>query len=265
MREFIDEILEKGRIVDLLLIALVPLILTAVYSLPQSVQSTLILDLNNPSAVNLWTSAYVHRGFGHFANNLIGYSLLILLIYPLLILANERRFFRGMFLSFLFALPPVIGLLNIATIGSGSTAGFSGIGSAFLGLLAFSLMLFLHNRISPEIQPTHGVILFLITGGMVAFIYSSPTTAAGIFLVTVLTGILYARRIDFQAANIVAQLTAVNGYPQLVLFAGLVYLIVPISLFPQEIAQGGTTVNIFSHYLGLVSGFFGASVYWTFR
>ena len=264
--DFRSEVRENARVSDLVLILSVPIFLSLIFLLPESIQNSLILDYGNYSIVNLWSSAYVHRGFNHFSNNLAAYCVLIGPIYLLLVLADERKLFRYTFLSFLFILPFVIALSNIAALGSGTGAGFSGIGSAFFGLLPVSLFLFIHNKVSEEIEPAHGVVLFLIAAAIIAGTYSGVTAAAGILLFAVLITIYDTYQVGLdEVKEAAAGLTSMEGYFELVMVAGLLFLVSPVLLFPQDITQGDGAVNILSHYLGLLLGFFGPTIYLFYR
>ena len=264
--DFRSEVREKARISDLALIFSVPILLSLVFLLPESVQNALILDYGNYSIFNLWSSAFVHRGFNHFSNNLAAYCVLIGPIYLLLVLADETKLFRYTFLAFLFILPFVIALSNIAALGSGTGAGFSGIGSAFFGLLPVSLFLFIHNKVSEEIEPAHGVVLFLIAAAIIAGTYSGVTAAAGILLFAVLITIYDTYQVGLdEVKEAAAGLTSMEGYFELVMIAGLLFLVSPVLLFPQDITQGDGAVNILSHYLGLLLGFFGPTIYLFYR
>ncbi|MFK5604770.1 hypothetical protein [Haloferax volcanii] len=264
--DFRSEVREKARISDLALIFSVPILLSLVFLLPESVQNSLILDYGNYSIFNLWSSAFVHRGFNHFSNNLAAYCVLIGPIYLLFVLADERKLFRYTFLAFLFILPFVIALSNVAALGSGTGAGFSGIGSAFFGLLPVSLFLFIHNKVSEEIEPAHGVVLFLIAAAIIAGTYSGVTAAAGILLFAVLITIYDTYQVGLEEVKeTAAGLTSMEGYFELVMIAGLLFLVSPVLLFPQNIAQGDGAVNILSHYLGLLLGFFGPTIYLFYR
>lgn len=264
--EFLRDVREKVQASDLFLILSVPVVLSLVFWLPESIQNTLVLNYGNPSVFNLWSSAFVHRGFNHFINNLAAYCLLIGPIYLLFVLAGERKLFRYTFLSFLFIVPFVIALINLSLIDPETGAGFSGIGSAFFGLLPVSLFLFIHNRVTNEIKPSHGVVLFLIATGIIALNYSGVPAAVGIILIATLLTVYDVYRIGLDEVQQAAtELYRSEGYFELLLFVGLLFLISPLLLFPQEIAQNGNTVNILSHYMGLVLGFFLPTLYLIYR
>ena len=263
---FRTDVLDQLRVADVALLLTVPIVLTAVHLLPASVQQSFILEYHNPSAFNLWSAAYVHRGFAHFSGNLAGYCLYIIPSYLLFVLADERRFFRYSFLSFLVILPPVLGAVNIAVLGSGTGAGFSGIASAFVGLLLVAIFMFLHNRVSQDLGATDGVAVLLVVFGSTALIYSDVLAAAGIIVVACLLVLNDIRRLGVvEARTVASDLWSMGNYFLLIVGAVALFLFSPILLFPENIVQGGQPVNIFSHYAGLVLGFFGPATVAMFR
>lgn len=116
---FFRELREGVRVSDLILILSVPVVLSAVFLLPEGVQNGLILEYGDPSVFDLWGSTFVHMGWSHFANNLVSYCLLIVPIYLFSVLSGEKRLFRYVFLSFLFVLPFVISLANLLVFDKG--------------------------------------------------------------------------------------------------------------------------------------------------
>jgi hypothetical protein len=264
--DFRSEVWQKTQITDLVVISTVPIILVAVFLLPKSMQTAMFLDYGNYSLFNLWSSAFVHRGFNHLSNNLGAFCILIGPIYLLFALADELKLFRYTFISFLLVLPLVIAIINIGVLDSGTGAGFSGIGAAFFGLLPVSLFLFIHNKVSDEIEPANGVVLFLLAAAIITKTYLSITGAAGILLFAVLITIydVYKIGID-ELQEATTELTTMKGHFELVMIAGLLFLISPMLLFPENITQSKGAVNILSHYLGLFFGFFGPTFYLFYR
>jgi hypothetical protein len=264
--DFLTEVRTKPKRSDLLSIFAVAVVLSLVYLLPKPIQRSLMLDFADPTVLNLWTSAYVHRGFDHFSGNLVAYIVLISLNYLLLVLADERDYFRTVFFAFLLLLPPVVGVLNIVLIGRGTGAGFSGVDSAFVGLLVVSITIFTHKRISAKIGPNHGVVLLLVVFAVITETYAGILGAVAILLVSAALAVYDASKIGYvELKNTATELTAMPGHFELTLLAGLVFLVSPWALFPQAIAEEGAIVNILSHYLGFVFGFFGPAIFWRFN
>lgn len=263
---FRSDVLDQLRVADVALMLTVPIVLTAVHLLPASIQQSFILEYHNPSAFNLWSAAYVHRGLAHFSGNLAGYCLYIIPSYLLFALADERRFFRYTFLCFVVILPPVLAAVNIAVLGSGTGAGFSGIASAFVGLLLVGVFIFIHNRVSQELGVSDAVAVLLVVFAGTALIYSGVLAAAGIVVVACLLVLNDIRRLGVEEAQTVASdLWSMGNYFLLIVGAVALFLLSPILLFPENVVQGGQPVNIFSHYAGLVLGFFGPATIAMFR
>ncbi|QZP39201.1 hypothetical protein [Halobaculum magnesiiphilum] len=264
--DYWKEVLERVHIIDFALILAVPSIITAAYLLPASIQQSLVLEYGNPSLFNIWSASYVHRGFDHFSNNLVAYILYIVPTYLLFISADRRKLFWYSFVSFLICLPPVIALLNIAVIGQGSGAGFSGIGAAFMGLLLVASITFVRYRVLNDAGGTTGTSVFLMALGFTAWIYTNLLITMGILVVSALLLFYEIHSIGFdQVRGSVSELNSNREHVMLVIVAFALFLSSPTLLFPKQIVQDGNAVNIFSHYIGLVFGFFVPtvlSIYW---
>lgn len=257
-RTFRTEIFDNFRVSDIALILTVPLVLTAVHLLPASVQQSFILEYHDPSAFNLWSAAFVHRGFTHFSGNAVAYCLYIVPSYLLFVLAGERRMFRYTFLSFLAILPAVLATVNIVVLGEGTGAGFSGIASAFVGLTPVGVFVFIQNRVSQDVAVTDGVAVLLVVLGGTALIYAGFVAAASILVIACLLVLYDIRRLGVDTVRTLASdLWMMGSHFLLVVSAFTLFVLSPILLFPANIVQGGQLVNILSHYSGLVLGFFG--------
>jgi len=266
-REFYRELRQGVEFRDLLLIAVVPVVLTGVFLLPKSVQQGLILDFQNVSVFNLFSYGFVHRGLGHYAGNLVSYVTLALPAYLLCVLGNEKKLFRYTWLSFVLLFPPVIALIELVSAPIKTSAGFSGVASAFLGFLAISLVLFLRNRVSKEIQTAHAVVLYLVAAGIVSLTYSGVSgLTIGTFAATVLLLAFYVYRIGVEEVKrVFGDISVMQGHLELGLFAFLFFLASPTMIFPANISRAGGTVDIFAHYLGLTLGFFLPLIYLIYR
>lgn len=255
---FVREVREEVNITDILLMASIPLVLTLVFLLPDGVQTGLMLDYQNPTAITLFTAAYVHWGFTHFAANVTSYGFLVVPIYLLCLLAGERRLFWYVFLGFVLVFPFAIASVTLTATNPNTGAGFSGIVSAFFGFLPLSLFLFLQSRISDSIRPYHAVVLFLVTAGHITFIYSGfASLTIGIFLVTGLLARYYVSQIGVEELrNAFEELADAQPYLQLVLVSTLLFLLFPTVMFPETLVRDGAATNIIAHYAGFSLGFF---------
>jgi len=265
---FYRELRQGVEFRDILLMSVVPVVLTGIFLLPKPIQRSLILDFQNVSIFNLFSYGFVHRDLGHYAGNLVSYVTLVLSAYLLCVLGKEKKFFRYTWLSFVLLVPPVIALIELVSpVSPNTTAGFSGVASAFLGFLPISLVLFLRNRVSKSIQASHAVVLLLVVLGVTSFTYSGISgLTLGTFAATILLAVFYVYRIGFEEVKrVLGDIASMQGHLELVLFGILFFLATPTMIFPANISRAGGTVDIFAHYLGLVLGFFLPLLYLLYR
>lgn len=266
MEDFRAAVRDGVRIADLALLVAVPAVLVAVALLPEAIRTGLVLDYGDPTLLTLWSSAYVHRSADHLLDNVVAYGVMIAPSYLLFVLAGERRLFRATLLGFLLVLPPVLGTVDVLVLREGTGAGFSGIASAVVGLLPVGVFLFVGHRVSAAIDPADGVGFFLLVAAGIAATYTGLAEAAVILLFAVLLTLHSATEIgaaELRRAG--AELASMDGYLQLILLGAGLFVVSPVLLFPADLVQGGNAVNILGHYVGLVVGFFGPTVYATVR
>lgn len=267
-REFFRELIGESEFKDVLLMSVIPVVLTAIFFLPEPVQQDLILDFQNLSVFNLFSYAFVHRGLNHYAGNLVGYVTLVIPAYLLCIAAREKKFFRYTWLSFVLVLPVAIALIEVVSpVSPNTSAGFSGVASAFFGFLPISLVLSLRNRVSKQVQVAHAVVLFLLALCVVSFTYSGVSgMTLGAFVATILLAVFYIYRTGVgEFRKVFADMASMEGYFELVLFSLLFFLASPAMIFPADISRASGTVDIFAHYLGLILGFFLPLAYLSYR
>lgn len=255
------EISDQIRVSDISLLLTVPLVLLAVYLLPMSMRQSLLLEFDNPSIIQLWSSSYVHDGYTHLITNVAMYGLCVLPSYLFLILANERQLFRYIFLLFLFIAPPVIALVLIIRLPGGTGAGFSGVAAAFVGLIPVSIVMFIRKRVSSAVYPSGGVVFFLVVLAVVGATYSGVPAAVGLL---VLSGLLLLRQVHLigqeEVQRLVSELPLMKGYFMLMVAAMTLFLVSPIFLFPEAVVQNDRTVSAFGHYVGLCFGYLGSTL-----
>ncbi|AUV84155.1 hypothetical protein C2R22_21495 (plasmid) [Salinigranum rubrum] len=255
------DISENIRVSDISLLLTVPLVLLAVYLLPMSMQQSLLLEFDNPSIIQLWSSSYVHDGYIHLITNIALYGLCVFPSYLFLILANERQLFRYIFLVFLFIGPPVIALVLIIRLHGGTGAGFSGIAAAFVGLIPVSIVMFIRKRVSSAVYPSVGMVFFLVVLAVVGATYSGVPAAVGLL---VLSGLFLHHHFHLigqeEVQRLVSELPLMKGYFMLMVVAMTFFLVSPVFLFPENVIQNNHTVSAFVHYVGLCFGYLGSTL-----
>jgi len=111
---FRRELVAGVRLVDLLALAAVPVVLGAVFALPESTRRSLAFAYTDPTVRTAFTAHYVHLDVDHLAGNVAGYVVLAGVGYALAVLAGCRRFFMVALATFLAAFPVVLSALNLA-------------------------------------------------------------------------------------------------------------------------------------------------------
>lgn len=138
------------RIVEGIILSLIPLILASIYYLtPVPIQHTLVLDHTDPVVYTFWTNSLIHSHQSasiHLINNLVWYSLLIFPCWSLYCFLDERRKFWSAFLLLIILGPLVASLSSyvifevIMDFGIQNDRGFSGVVGAIGGFLLMSII-----------------------------------------------------------------------------------------------------------------------------
>jgi len=267
---FRRELVAGVRLVDLLALAAVPVVLGAVFALPESTRRSLAFAYTDPTVRTAFTAHYVHLDVDHLAGNVAGYVVLAGVGYALAVLAGCRRFFMVALATFLAAFPVVLSALNLAVPRNAISFGFSGINMAFAGLLPLLLGVYARERFFPEASIRALPAVFFPLVGWMAFLALpvSPgsldepglaglaTAVAGILL-----GLLYASstgvRIQRALRDGVRAAISNPGYGDL--FAIGVALVVgyPVVGFPGDPTGPDSVVNLYVHLLGFCLAFIG--------
>lgn len=138
------------RIVEGIILSLIPLILASIfYLMPVPIQQTLVLDHTDPVLYTFWTNSLIHShqsGSSHLINNIVWYSIIIFPCWSLYCFLDERRkFWSGFFILIIFA--PLVASLSsyvafemIMDFGIRTDRGFSGVVGAAGGFLLMSII-----------------------------------------------------------------------------------------------------------------------------
>ena len=268
----------KQNLTALLIILAILIILLFVFCLPNNVKKMLILHSDCSRFYDLLTCHFVHEDFAnHLLPNILAYFVAVLLLYWVLNMLNERRFFYKLFAFNCLAMPFILSLVWIGacTFWNAQTRsyGFSGITSAFLGALIFAYVLFLHKTLKLDTCYAYLSAIFL-AALLFTLTYFTPTVtviATAIALLAVFGTLAYktVKSIDPQARNKLLEkiknpkIAAITA-DLLLLSLYLVIFLLSLSLFPTQIVQGNTTVNILIHYAGFVLGIGNAQLIWQY-
>jgi len=262
-KDFREEMKEEVRVRELLLLLVVPCVLGLIFLLPGRIQSGLMLEYQDPTVFNLLSTAYVHRDLPHLATNSVMYLCIVFPAYLFSVVSRARKVFWSTFFGFLFVLPFVLSVVNLAVLDAETGAGFSGVVGAFLGLLPITVFLFINRRVSDAIEVTHGVTLFVLVASIISWTYSgmSRTTVSTLVAAIALTA-FYVYRIGLaDVREAVHDFFDYRGYAELVIASLGFFLIFSLGLFPSDISSSNGTVNIWTHYVGFTLGFFLPYIY----
>jgi hypothetical protein len=255
------------QLVDVLVLAAVPVLLGAVFTLPESTRRSLAFAYTDPTVQTAFTAHYVHLAPGHLAGNVAGYVLLAGVGYGLAVAAGYRRFFLIALATFLLAFPFVLSGLNLAVPRNAIGFGFSGINMALSGLLPLLLGAYARERIVPGASISALPAVFFALVGWIALL-ALPLSAVDIGVASIATGVagallavLYASSagipIRASAGDIVRGVASRPGDGELFVVGAILVVGYPVVGFPTDPAVAGSVVNLYVHFLGFCLAFIG--------
>lgn len=264
--EFVRTLIERTRLVDVAVLALVPIALWLVFLWPRGVRRSLAFDYTDPSVLTAFTANFVHLGAGHLVVNVVTYALVVPVVFTLSVASGRRGRFYAAFLTFVLVFPFVLSYLNLAVVRSAVGVGFSGVVMAFVGYLPFALAdaLDVHFDIgsATDVAPAlFFVSIALIAGLSVQSVVGDPTVllgTSGLVLAALLSALLYALGAYDGGEGVGRKLRAAigrAGYFELVFVGFVLFLVLPFMAFPTEPAAGDGVSNLYVHLLGYALGF----------
>ncbi|NEU56873.1 rhomboid family intramembrane serine protease [Halorussus sp. MSC15.2] len=241
-----------SKVVNVTMLLAVPAALLVVHHLfTKQLRYSLVLFVQHPRPIPIFTSSFVHLSNEHLFANLLGYSFGALVTYLLCRRSDNLTWFRRTYVLLLFVLPLFTSSVNIATFylflpgRHVVTYGFSSIVAGFLGFLLAILSEMVSNRFSDEAA---AYIITLIVSSIV-----------------MLLAVRYGRRSDLMLLGVpvfglcfslvgLASQTWPNTSPDVVLIVLIGAFCIGFAnlLFPPSPVT--TNTNIFAHAGGVVGG-----------
>lgn len=239
----------------------VPLVLVVVFLYSESLKGALALYPNAPTVLSMLGSNYLHTDLPHLVSNLVLYLVLLVFVFSFDALSNRPMLFVNLALFFLFV-PVVSSLANVLGLSylgvNLPCFGFSAVVAGVFGYLAFSLMHYLRD--------CHGVVfqrgifqllwfILYINLMLISLIYQ-------FYVGAVVVGVLLVLSLYYTSPDLVRIMQAVQAVSQrsqkVLILMGLFLCLSAASqaLFPQQVVQNGSVVNILAHYVGYMVGFF---------
>ncbi|MFB6224092.1 MAG: hypothetical protein ABEH86_10540 [Haloarcula sp.] len=259
-RGFLQDALSEARRFDLALIAAVPVLLLAVYALPQSRLEGLVFNTTAPSLVTAYASHFVHLDGFHLLGNLVVYLPVVGIAYLLCILSHRRQLFRVTFVILLVAFPIALSAMQLIFPRDRLIFGFSGINAGFVGLACFALAGYISVNISQRADERYAPVLFFVAAGLITLIslparaYRFEISTASLALAVVYLGFAISQK----GMPTVADLRAATDRPGYFEAAGAGFgLLVgyPFVAFQDVVVPGSGVLDVYIHLLGFSLAF----------
>lgn len=258
VRSPLELLRDRARPVDLLLLAVVPGVLLAVFALPLPQRRALALDYGAPTLLTMYTNHFVHLTTTHLIANVLGYCLVATVAYVLSVASDRRRQFHVVLAGFILALPFALSGLNFAFARSSLAVGFSGINMALVGYVGFALGGYLGSWLDVPITRQRSTWLFFLGLSIVAFLSAPAAYGLPLALAAGLSAVLVVVPIIEDARDRPQQVRAAMGRAGTVEIGGLgllVFGMFPAAAFPPNAGVAAGTVNVYSHLLGFCLGY----------
>jgi hypothetical protein len=264
---FLATLRSGSRWRDAAAIIVVPMLTVALFLAPNPVRQSLVFEYAHPTLLSAYAAPFVHLHPVHLLVNLVGFLLVVSVVYVLDVLAGRRRRFGVVFTTIIVAFPVLLSYLNLAIFRPAGTVGLSGIVMAFVGYLPIALADYAHVQFDlPEREYVAPVLFFL--GFAVIAVLSVISVAPDnldvllgitqLVLATVLAALLFGLPLIESRAQLATELRRASGKPGYFEFMGIatvLFLSFPLVAFPPDPVAGAVTVNLYAHLIGLSLGF----------
>lgn len=260
----------KPKVEDFAVVAMiifVSLLVFCVFLLPSELRNILKVRRAVFSPFAYVAASFVHDDLQGLQSNLLVFILFMFLLYYISRKAGKKRFFFYSLLTLFVALPLVnYGLLFYSSIYESREFGYglSLVDSGLIGLTVPSLILLFKDRLEGFRSRMFLFSLLFLTFCFVVLPYGGTSF---FFLLSALCAILgfalgtleFRRIFVFLVESFRRRETRVEAC--LVAFTFLFYFISIGGLFPSNIQLQGATVDIVSHFIGLLFGIAPFSLY----
>lgn len=255
---------------DILLIASIPIFLILMFFLPASIKESLILHYDSPTLLSFYFTHFVHEATNHLLGNLVSYMAFIFMIYLLAMAGNNKKIFYKIFFVFVLILPFIISTIDFSAvdffeIGLNRTLGFSGVNSAFVGILPYFLLVMLKRWTWPKMKMIDGALFFLCLAFLILLLklgFNSLEMMISLLVIIVLLAIFAYRFLNslgimnLHFAKKMVSNRMMSFSLILLILLSFMYVLGISGLFPVTIVEDNFVVGILSHYIGLIAGIF---------
>jgi hypothetical protein len=257
----------RRYLLDAALIFLVPVVLSAVFTLPSELKQSLGFRYTDPMLLTAFASSYVHLDLVHLSVNVVGYLLVVPATYLLSVASGARSRFFAVFATLLLVFPLVLSYLNLVFVRPTVGVGFSGVLLAFFGYMPLTMARHLDTRF--DIGPERAVAPALFFAGFALIAplsVRSVTTdrmtvylgTAGLVVATLLSALLFLLPAVEETRSLrrkIARASSRSGQFELGVVSAALFIAFPFVAFPGDPTGSGTVVNLYLHVLGYALGF----------
>lgn len=248
-----------GYAVDIGLLALVPVLLGVVFTLPEATREQLVFSVEEPSLITAYTSPFVHLTRGHLFGNLIVYALVGPTTYVLSVLSGRQRLFRQTFVTILVAFPFALAGLQLVFPRERALFGFSGLNSALFGVLTFMLISYASAHLSRGIDERDAPgLLFIMLVLITVLVVPERAWMREIAVLSTVVSLLYVFSLIMQI-GVPRWRDVVSGWgggrAEIGMVGFGILSVFPFFGFYQTTASAAAVFDLYGHFLGYCLAF----------
>lgn len=255
----------QARVIDIVGLATVPLVLALVhFLLPSPTKELLVFQFHEPALPTAWTAALVHHDVTHLVSNLLGYTIGVVAAHHFFIALNQRRRF-WITVGLIFLVAPFVTTvsgywflhLRWGVMAEGATSqGFSGVVTAFAGMLLAILTLFLATEYDKFRAGTTAGLIVLVGMGLIANELGAFTPSLSILLsiglLACLSGII-TRDLLVSPKSWAAVLKQNDKNFVYIIYSAFVVCLFMLTFIPST-SDSGIFSNAIAHAIGFTLG-----------
>lgn len=255
---------------ELGLLLLIPVVLVLIHLIvPRTVADEFYFYPWRPTAVSALTAAVLHSSWRHVTSNAVAFGATILPIFAIYHRWGRRRTMWFLVVLLLVSTPLTKYVSNVlllrdyfGVVGPATnTKGFSGIASAFVGMLLASVGFYVNDR--TRTTAGYWVILGAIYCGLgvLVILYSLPPSRLLVSIAALAVGfglIIHQFQSEFNSDSLGSPIQIIKSADldfELVLISVAFVVVFMVGMFPSDISSSGTNTNIVAHFIGLLFGF----------
>jgi hypothetical protein len=254
-------------LIDILILLIIPVVIATIhFFLSDAMYNQLLFTYGDASIITIWTTVVLHTSNAHLTSNLLGYVVAIGFVYSLYRAEiRDRQRFWITVATLLLVVPPITKFVDYVMLyqhagllaDEATSRGFSGIVSAFGGMLLATIGHFTAGEYGKEAGVQVVLLIFLIGLGLLMAANGILTleVAGAIIIALALGSTLFVSRTDLQQPGHLRYRITDNrkNLAQIVGYGAVVCLFL-YSIIPINPVQSGIFVNVLAHAVGFFSG-----------